>query len=129
MLLRPLDGIPKLHATPLADVYIKRPRYVVVELDDEQENRIRLMFTTYQAVRVITADCFSLSEEIDLIPQTVVEIVESPWVKELAEELWRADHTATFMQKARHFLIPAQDDFIEVVAWNIACESIPPVSK
>jgi hypothetical protein len=119
--VEPVPGLPKLHTTPLAIVKADGIR-VTVSLDDEFEKRIVLKFEPYQAVRVVTADCFSLPQAHTIIPQTVVEIRDSLWVQELKSVLKRVDHTATFMEKARHFLIPAQDEFIEVVAWEIKWE-------
>lgn len=118
----PVMGLPKLHTTPLADVHIegsKAPR-VVVELDDVNEKRFRLVFETYQAVRVTTADCFW--PVVPITSQAVVEVINSPWIAELTAVLKKSDHAATFMQKAKHFLIPAQDDFIEIVAWGVKQE-------
>jgi hypothetical protein len=34
------------------------------------------------------------------------------------------DETGTFMGKARHFILPLQDDFLEVVAWDITMKKI-----
>lgn len=120
----PVMSLPKLHTTPLADVHVEgsgRPR-VVVELDDVNEKRFRLVFGTYQAVRVTTDDCFSPVAPIT--SRAVVEVINSPWIAELTAVLKRKDDAATFMQKAKHFLIPNQDNFIEIVAWNIKHESM-----
>lgn len=128
MHLRPIKGLPKPHEVPLAVVRVEPPR-VYVELDDEQEHRVCLIFGTYQAARVTTADCFDLPPEIQVFPKEIVEIIDSPWIAELKAVLERTDHTATFMERARHFLIPAQDEFIEVVAWDLSCEALPAPSQ
>ncbi len=116
-----VEGIPRLHTTPLAKVVVECPR-VVVELDDEEKKRFRLLFEPYQAVRVVTEDCFYPPEGLTVVPNTVVEVKESPWVQELRENLSHVDHTATFLEKARHYLLPLQDDFLEVVAWKVSYE-------
>lgn len=121
--LVPLPGIPRLHATPLASVHVESTR-VVVEVDDESEHRVKLVFEPYQSVRVTTADCFALPEDLAIIPNTVVEVTNSRLVRELRAVQRRVDETALFMEKARHFLVPAQDDFIEVVAWDIRLEAL-----
>ncbi len=53
----PVRDTPRLHETPLATIRVDMPR-ISVEADDEHEERIRLVFETYQAMRVITSDCF-----------------------------------------------------------------------
>jgi hypothetical protein len=97
---------------------------VVIEVDDEHERRFRLLFEPYQALRVVTEDCFDTPDGLAIIPQTVVEVKDSRWVHELQSILARGDHQATFLTKARHFLLPLQDDFLEIVAWNVRCEAI-----
>lgn len=113
-------GLPRLHVTPLAVVHADTQR-VVIELDDEHEARGRLVFEPYQAVRITTADCFVL-DDLSILAQTVAEVVDSPWLRVLRAAQLRVDARATFMKAARHFLVPAQDDFIEVVAWNVRWE-------
>jgi hypothetical protein len=113
--------VPRPHEVPLATVQVDG-KCVVLELDDDQDKRFRLVFQPYQAVRITTVDCFDLAEEIDVVPQEIVEIAPSPWIRELKAVLARIDETATFMEKARHFLIPGGDDYIEVIAWEIQCE-------
>jgi hypothetical protein len=117
-----IPQIPRLHSTPLATVRVENAR-VIVEADDEQEKRVRFVFSPYQAVHVTTADCFSVPKGQMLEPGWVVEVIESPRLAELKAALKRMDSTANFMNKARHFLIPAQDDYIEVVAWSVKVES------
>jgi hypothetical protein len=78
---------------------------------------------------VITADCFDLPPEIQAFPKEIVEVIDSPWIAELKAVLKKTDHTATFMDRARHFLIPAQDEFIEVVAWDLSCERLSAPSQ
>jgi hypothetical protein len=107
----------------LASVHVESTR-VVVEVDDESEHRVKLVFEPYQSVRVTTADCFALPEDLAIIPNTVVEVTNSRLVRELRAVQRRVDETALFMEKARHFLVPAQDDFIEVVAWDIRLEAL-----
>jgi hypothetical protein len=119
--LRRVQGVPRPHEVPLATVQVDG-KCVVLELDDDQDKRFRLVFQPYQAVRITTVDCFDLAEEIDVVPQEIVEIAPSPWIRELKAVLARIDETATFMEKARHFLIPGGDDYIEVIAWEIQCE-------
>ena len=116
-----LANLPRLHKTPLATIRVEEGR-VVVEADDEQEERIRLVCQPFQALRVVTADCFDVPDGLMIRSGEVVEIRDSAWLAELTDALRRHDHGATFMEKARHFLLPLQDDFLEVVAWDVGCE-------
>ena len=120
--IAPVAGLPRLHVTPVASVKCDAPR-VVVDADNEQEKRIQLTFEPYQAMRMVTADCFYLPEGASIAPQTIVEIQNSEWVKELREASEEIDCEADFMNKARHFLLPLEDDFLEIVAWNVTCDS------
>lgn len=119
----PLVGLPKLHGAPVALVTCDSPR-IIVEVDNDKGKRIRLVFEPYQAVRIITADCFEVPEGVSIAPQTIVEIRNSTWVDALRNTLKATDYEADFMDKARHFLLPLQDDFLEIVAWNVRAESV-----
>ncbi len=113
-----LQELLKLNTTPLAVVRIENSS-VIVEADDEQEQRIRFIMRPYQALRMTTADCFMVPEGVAMRPNRVVEVLDSVWLQELKRNLSVVDATATFMSKARHFIFPLQDDFLEVVAWGI----------
>ena len=123
MNLIPVENLPRLHVTPLASIQMKES-CVVVEADDEAEKRIELLFQPYQALRVTTADCFVLPKGVSIVPQTVVEVVGSEWIAALKVNLRQVDETAKFMEKARHFIVPLQDDFLEVVAWNAIAREV-----
>lgn len=116
-------NVPRIHLTPLALIRIEGGR-VVVDVDDEHEKRVRLVCEPYQAARVVTADCFNLPSDLAVTTGTIVEVHDSEWLANLSSALKRNDHTATFMQKARHFLIPLQDEFLEIVAWDLRYEPI-----
>ncbi len=122
--LVPVKGLPRLHTTPLVKLIVEEGR-VIVEADDSAERRWRFFFEPYQAVRVTTADCFETPGQLTLIPQTVVEVVGSGWISALTAALNRMDQTGTFMGKANHYLLPLQDEFLEVVAWGVRCEPCP----
>lgn len=118
MKLLAINALPRLHATPIASVCVERSS-VIVEADNEFEQRIHFVLRPYQALRMTTADCFMLPIGVIINPQIVVEVVESEWISELEHNLSIVDETATFLTKARHFLFPLQDDFLEVIAWDI----------
>ena len=117
MALIPIEKLPKLHCTPLATVTIVPPK-VIVEADDELEKRIRLCFEPYQAVKITTADCFLVEKESIIIPQIIVQVDGSSWIDELRKNLSFIDETADFLDDAIHYIVPLQDDFLEVVAWS-----------
>ena len=119
-----IENIPKLHEIAFPVVCTDRQGCLIVEVDDENAKRIRLMFVPYQAVRITTVDCFMPPEEFDLPYRSVVEIIDSPWTKKLLFSSKEINETATFMEKAKHFLIPTEDDYIEVLAWDIKWISI-----
>jgi hypothetical protein len=121
--LVPVDGLPLLHTTPLGVVVIRDNR-VEIEVDDRDERRIQLLFSPYQAVRVTTFDCFEPLGSDPFPLGTVVEVMESEWMTELRASLRKSDATASFMDKARHFIVPLQDDFAEVVAWEMKWEAV-----
>lgn len=123
MEMREVRDVPDLHETPLPKIFIE-PGVVVVEADDTSEKRIRITFRPCQAVRIITEDCFIVPYEVDL-PGQVTEILDSPWVQQLKENLQKKDEGASFMNKGRHFLIPAMGGvYVEVVAWDVKWERI-----
>ena len=119
----PGEGLPKLHVTPLALIVCTPPK-IVVEVDDDKESRIKLTFEPYQAIRMVTADCFKVPGDASIIQQTIMEIRDSNWINELRNTLKTTDCEADFMDKAKHYLLPLQDDFLEIVAWNIRVEPV-----
>jgi hypothetical protein len=114
--LEVIHELNALSANPLARVSVESAS-VIVELTDEV-TMIRLRFHPYQSVRVTTADCFALSGDMFITPRTLMEVRDSNWIDELRKSQALVDETATFMDKARHFVIPCDDNFIEVVAWE-----------
>lgn len=120
-------GLPKLHVTPLPMVILDCNK-VIVEADNDQGSCVRLVFEPYQAVKVTTADCFEVPGGVSIIPQTTVEIKNSTWIESLRNTLKKTDCDAIFMDKAKHFLLPLQDDFLEVVAWDVRSEPTHPAT-
>ena len=112
----PVEGIPKLKTVPLTTLWHENATVRVV-YGDEQDQSVCLAFVPIQAYRMTTADCYPIPD--GFVPKTVVEVLEWPWIEELRLALRDFDPYATFMDKARHFLIPGGDAFIEVVAWSV----------
>jgi len=105
-----------LSTNPVARVSIENAD-VTVELTDHVST-LRLRFHPYQSVRVTTVDCFALSGDMFITPRTLMEVRDSDWIDELRKSQALVDETATFMDKSRHFVIPCDDTFVEVVAWQ-----------
>ena len=116
--LEVLHELNALSVNPIARVVVENAE-VIVELSDDV-TKMRVSFSPYQSVRVTTADCFALSGEMFISPRTIMEVKESEWLEQLKASQAQVDVTATFMNKARHFVVPCDDNFIEVVAWH--CE-------
>jgi len=116
--LEVIHELNNLSANPIARVVVENAE-VIVELTDEV-TRVRLLFRPYQSVRVTTADCFALSGEMFISPRTIMEVSGSVWLDQLRAAQVQIDMSATFMSKARHFVVPCDDTFIEIVAWQ--CE-------
>lgn len=116
--IRLVEGIPPVQTVPLEDVRLAGSD-LSVSLDVDDGSRVRLVFGPHQALRVTTEDCF------DRIPRRLIptgglyEVLDSDWVSELATTLERLDPNADFMDHARHFVLPAGDNVIEVVAWSV----------
>jgi hypothetical protein len=121
MRLTAVPGAPTLHTTPRPDLRVARG-LVRVDLDDADEQRLHLAFRPYQAVRATTADCFLAPRGLRALRQRLIEVVDSAWIKELRAAQEQIDSGATFMDQARHFLIPTHDVVIEVVAWAVTWE-------
>jgi hypothetical protein len=124
MKLVPVVGIPKLHVTPLAILSVSGGR-LILDVDDEKEHRLRMDIHPYQAMKIITTDCYAFPYPMYALPQTVCELLDSEWIEELKGVLKKVDNTAAFLNQAHHYLFPLQDDFLEVVSWAIDYHYMP----
>jgi len=95
--------------TPYSDDYIEFAAVGSVTAQSPHERAIRDNFD--QAFGKLPA-----------LGNLTAEIVQSKWIEELRLVLRRSDEGASFLDRARHFIVPLQDDFAEVVAWNIRWE-------
>jgi hypothetical protein len=117
----PLAGGPVLPAVMYPRITIA-DRVVEVVVTDTDERDVTLRFRPYQALRLTTMDCYlgpdALPRQLDGVQWSRA----SAWLEELTGALSEIDLTADFMQRAIHFLVPAGDDVLEVVAWRIQVE-------
>jgi len=109
----------EIHVTPLEEVMVNTSK-IVISFDDIDENRRKISFSPYQGFKVTTIDCINVHPFLINGKRSfsMLEIVESEWIKTLKEELRKKDYTADFLNKAHHYVIPFQDIVIEIVAWD-----------
>ena len=117
----PLDDGPALPRVMSPRITIAR-RGVEAVVSDVDDRDVTLRFRPYQAVRLTTIDCFLAPGDLPRHLDGVHWARTSPWLDELTGALAEIDHTAEFMQRAIHFLLPAGDDVLEVVAFGITVE-------
>lgn len=116
----------EFNITPLEDISINTTS-INIYFDDINEKRWKLTFCPFQAVKIVTVDC--ANPKMFLLNGTwqrfIIEMLDSNWIRELKSTLSQNDEGADFMEKAHHFILPFQDNIIEVVAWdNFSLEMI-----
>lgn len=116
--------IPEINTTPLEKIVVGTNK-VQIEFDDVEEERWEITFCPFQAVEVTTFDCsnLELTESKDAIIDGVyhsyiLEIIDSPLIKRLKEELATRDSEANFLENAHHYIFPFQENTVEIVAWD-----------
>ncbi|WP_287156830.1 hypothetical protein [Chloroflexus sp.] len=109
----------EIHQTPLEKVSYEGAN-LLVEFDEVQGRRVRLIFSPWQALKVTTVDCFDVQTLLidGYLNRRLLELTESQWIAALKEELHQHDHQATFLNQAHHFVLPFQENIVEVVAWG-----------
>ena len=81
--------------------------------------RVRLEFSPWQSIRVVTDDCIPIGFNVKHTPRNRISTVnESEWVKELQATLKVTDATADFLDRSMHFYLPVYGALIEIVAWD-----------
>lgn len=116
-----LADYPALHLKPRASVIMEGDS-VIVETDGVRGNRYRFTFPPYYGAKVTSANCRD-SWLVPLEDPTVIfEIKNSRWIDQLIG--YPDDRPDGFMDRARHFVLPLGDRFVEVVADEIRCHSI-----
>ena len=121
-----VEGIPRLHTVANPEIKVSPSNELIVEADDRNERRFRLVFSPFQGIKIITIDCYKVPEALAPLSGHVMEISNSEWMDELRRVLSRKDETATFMDKARHFMVPLGDAVLEVVAWRFSVSYLEP---
>lgn len=116
--IEPVEGLEPVHDVPRPELR-KAGAELVVELFDVRERRVELAFSPVQAVRIWTADLWIPPYAEGEIGRNVSEITDSGWRRDLAGQLEELHPTASFLEHARHFVVPAGDDYVEVMAWQL----------
>ncbi|THF82729.1 hypothetical protein [Cohnella fermenti] len=109
-----------IHNTPLEQVQLEGAK-IVVNVDDTDEQRWRLVFSPYQALRVTTIDCIDIAPFLinDKKSNQVLEVIDSDWINLLRITLKNTDSSASFLDKSKHYIIPLQDNVIEIISWDL----------
>ena len=122
MITKIIDKSFIINNVPLDKISIEQ-NTVTIDFDDVNEQRYKIIFTPYQAVKVTTADCFD--KDILLTSETlesgryqrhILEVENSEWIEQLKKALKENDENATFIEQARHFIIDLRDKIFEIVA-------------
>ena len=110
----------EIHSTPLEEITIDASK-IIIHLDDIMEERYRISACPYQAFKITTCDCFSVTTYHNdfcfrngIYHTHILEITNSIWIKELKNNL--ADECSTFLNEAKHYVFPLQENTIEFVA-------------
>jgi hypothetical protein len=109
----------EIHQSPLERLVYEGPS-LVVEFDDVEGHRIHLEFSPWQALKVTTIDYFDVEPILidGQFTRHMLECTDSAWVTKLKAELHLHDHSADFLDQAHHYILPFQDNIVEVVAWD-----------
>ena len=117
----------EIHTTPLEEIVINSYS-ITVFLDDVFEKRFKITFCPFQLFKVLTIDCasaFDYYNDYSLrggrYHRHILEMKDSPLIKELKENA----PYCTFLEKSRHFVLPLQENIVEVVAYDFTIEPYP----
>jgi len=118
----------EIHTTPL-EVITTNTNTVIVELDDIHEKRYKLTACPYQGIRITTIDCVSSEDYYNeycfrdgIYHRHILTVDESPWIDELKKNL--TDKRATFLDHAKHFVLPLQEIDVEIVCSRLVIEEV-----
>jgi len=116
----------EIHTTPLEKMSISA-NSIEIFLDDIKENRIKITAKPYQAIRITTIDCVSSLEYKNdycyrdgRFHRHILEIEDSSLINELKGKA----SDSSFLAIARHFVLPLQENIVEIVAYDIKLEEV-----
>lgn len=118
----------EIHTTPLEEISMD-PHTIDIVLDDINEQRFKITAKPYQAMRVTTIDCVSGKDYYNEFSfrggryhRHILQIEDSPIIKELRANL--IDSGSTFLDDAKHYVLPLQDNFIDIVATGFTVKKL-----
>lgn len=114
-----------INNVPLEEIKITQTA-VEVRIDDINERRYCITFKPYQAVKVITSDCFDKSILLDSdnysfgrYKRYILEALDSEWINMMKSTLKSNDENAVFLETARHFILDLGDNILEIISTDI----------
>lgn len=115
----------KIHETPLEKIIFDGTQ-LKIEFDDENEERWCAFFTQNQGFKVTTIDCFMISDILicGKKPQFILVNDNSEWIACLRATLQKTDYTANFLDTAKHYIFPFQDNVVEVVSSSVKIDKL-----
>ncbi len=114
MTIEPVQGLPGINSvTDYKLLFIETSGPCIVEINDSSYKRVAVRFGAVRAIRVLAMDCFIFYQ--GLARHSIQEVIDSPWIEELRSAASRMGQPR-FLDGTHHFVIPAYDDVIEVVA-------------
>ncbi len=120
----------EINNTPLYALHIDTTEEysIVVHFDDVDENRLRMVFKPYQALRITAEDCFNDNLYEGEYQRRLLEIVDSTWLAELRDTVAYYEGDSEITDNAHHFLLPLGDDIVEIIAWSFDLSRLDPES-
>jgi hypothetical protein len=115
----------EVHTTPLEKFSFTEAGDFLVEFDDVKEKRVRVKFEGGGvALRITLTDCFDpgMLKVNGRFPRRLLEVVDSPWIRELAENFRQSNPYDDLMTRVCHFILPLGDNVVEVAAWKYEIE-------
>lgn len=108
-----------IHETPLERLEVNQTS-VLASFDTRSNGRISVQFKPFQAMKIITIDCYHIEKILvnDKFTRCLLEVRPSLWIEELRSVLSNKDRFANFLDKAHHYILPFQDNILEVVSWE-----------
>lgn len=115
----------EIHTTPLETFSFTEDGDFLIAFDDVDEKRVRIKFTGGgAALRITLIDCFDLAmlEVNGQFPRRLLEVVNSPWIRELATNFHQSNPYDNLMARVHHFILPLGDNVVEAAAWEYEIE-------
>jgi hypothetical protein len=114
----------EVNTTPLEKISIDT-NSIEILLDDIAENRYKISAKPYQAIRIMTIDCVSSVDYHNdycfrdgRYHRHILLMENSDFLNVLKEKASEPN----FLEKAKHFVLPLQENIIEIIAYDVKVE-------